>query len=401
MTNKANSVISTFGSKEERAVSICLGVCNARMHLQSFICFVLWIQMHICTGLSDSLCSYFINGGSCQQSCVHEAVHIWKINLCSHASQLNNKCCIPDDHPIIQRRRFSSDISTTTSTTTTTNSIDSIPQIPQCGRTRPRIRRVVGGRQAPIGAWPWQVAIRLYTGQYLCGGVIIGSRWILTAAHCFQAPIDSPQYVRAYVGDNTLSYGLEGRERTKAIRRIIKHEGFRPNIQTTLIHQGSGAQTTIRRHFHDIALIELEKDLIFNERIQPACLSAAENNDMEASSDNCWVSGWGENSNNNISYNTELNEVRGHLIKHEQCSQRWGTNFADDIVCFGSAGRGPCKGDSGGGMTCRNNDGRFYLVGIISWGREDCVHDNYPSVMSNVSHYRTWIQRHTSQNMHT
>lgn len=49
-------------------------------------------------------------------------------------------------------------------------------------------------------------------------------------------------------------------------------------------------------------------------------------------------------------------------------------------------------------MICRRNDGRFNLVGIISWGREDCIHDEHPSVLTKVSTYRDWIDSHIGDN---
>ena len=50
--------------------------------------------------------------------------------------------------------------------------------------------------------------------------------------------------------------------------------------------------------------------------------------------------------------------------------------ISGNMVC---AGRGnnlvysSCHGDSGGPMTVRRSDGRFELVGIVSWGYRCCM----------------------------
>ena len=44
--------------------------------------------------------------------------------------------------------------------------------------------KVVGGEDATPGEWCWQVALINSLNQYLCGGALIGTQWVLTAAHC-------------------------------------------------------------------------------------------------------------------------------------------------------------------------------------------------------------------------
>lgn len=51
--------------------------------------------------------------------------------------------------------------------------------------------RIKGGLFADIASHPWQAAIfakhrRLQGERFLCGGILISSCWILSAAHCFQ-----------------------------------------------------------------------------------------------------------------------------------------------------------------------------------------------------------------------
>jgi len=61
-----------------------------------------------------------------------------------------------------------------------------------CGRRSPNITTItpyiVNGQQAALGAWPWQILLKL-NGDFQCGGVVINNRWILTAAHCIEDEI--------------------------------------------------------------------------------------------------------------------------------------------------------------------------------------------------------------------
>ena len=76
------------------------------------------------------------------------------------------------------------------------------PALPQIGPVKPTLEhpitnkyvcgvkgtyrqgKVVGGEDATPGEWCWQVALINSLNQYLCGGALIGTQWVLTAAHC-------------------------------------------------------------------------------------------------------------------------------------------------------------------------------------------------------------------------
>lgn len=87
---------------------------------------------------------------------------------------------------------FAVDFSTnpTVSTLTTSNPVSSKPSTYSkyvCGvkgTSRTRTSRVVGGEDADAAEWCWQVALINSLNQYLCGGALIGTQWVLTAAHC-------------------------------------------------------------------------------------------------------------------------------------------------------------------------------------------------------------------------
>lgn len=52
-----------------------------------------------------------------------------------------------------------------------------------------KINRIIGGRPINVSKLPWQVSLqrRVAFGFFhICGGSIIDSKWILTAAHCVE-----------------------------------------------------------------------------------------------------------------------------------------------------------------------------------------------------------------------
>ncbi|CAG2055933.1 unnamed protein product [Timema podura] len=67
------------------------------------------------------------------------------------------------------------------------------PKEPRVGTSRdntalaPGESRVVGGRNAAPGEFPYIVSLRrILTNAHFCGGSIIKTTWVVTAAHCLE-----------------------------------------------------------------------------------------------------------------------------------------------------------------------------------------------------------------------
>src|SRR5688500_11476160 len=68
---------------------------------------------------------------------------------------------------------------------------------------------IIGGRKTNIATVPWQVAIRgRGRDSSFCGGSIVGTHWVLTAAHCFVSKrtgrIIDPSRLEVVVGATNL-----------------------------------------------------------------------------------------------------------------------------------------------------------------------------------------------------
>ncbi|KAF4517822.1 hypothetical protein B566_EDAN008928 [Ephemera danica] len=101
--------------------------------------------------------------------------------------------------------------------------------------------RVVGGADADPGEWCWQVALINSMNQYLCGGALIGTQWVLTAAHCVTNIVRSGDAIYVRVGDHDLTrkYGSPGAQTLR--------------VATTYIHHNHNSQTLD----NDVALLKL------------------------------------------------------------------------------------------------------------------------------------------------
>lgn len=83
-------------------------------------------------------------------------------------------------------------------------------------------KRIIGGQEARFGQFPWQAHIRIAAFQ--CGGVLVSSKYVATAAHCIiRARL---QEIMVYLGElDTLDTGLVRElvpaEKHRVIKKII------------------------------------------------------------------------------------------------------------------------------------------------------------------------------------
>lgn len=244
-----------------------------------------------------------------------------------------------------------------------------------CG-TRPyKLNRIVGGQNAEMGEWPWQVALHFQNSGHACGASILSDRYILSAAHCFVSHSQEN-----LVAANWQSYsGMQDQWKhdgvqRRSIRRIIPHPDYN--------------QMTFD---YDIALLELSEPLEFSNTIQPICLPSSSH--VFPAGVSCWVTGWGAMREGGAAARL-LQKASVKIINDSVCDRVTEGQVTSRMMCSGflAGGVDACQGDSGGPLSCFEESGRWFQAGIVSWG-EGCARRNKPGVYSRVTKLREWIKK--------
>ena len=65
------------------------------------------------------------------------------------------------------------------------------------------------------------------------------------------------------------------------------------------------------------------------------------------------------------------------------------------MLCAADEGKDSCFGDSGGPLVAQEN-GKYALIGVVSWGYRDCGSSGHPGVYARVTEKMDWILANTS-----
>ena len=237
-------------------------------------------------------------------------------------------------------------------------------------------RMIVGGFDAQQGAWPWQVAVLDKDHNLICGGTLINSEFVLTAAHCVtkNMTIVAGEY-------NLADKDSEDRQERRVIRSF-RHPHYNQKIVD-----------------NDIALLKLKRPLELTRSVWPACLPS-QGDELEPAS-NATILGWGAtrysrrpDGKAQVERDDMLHEANVPVVDFNDCKQSYGDDLeTQHVICAGyKEGRiDSCAGDSGGPLLIEH-EGRWYVHGVTSFG-DECGKEGKYGIYSKTSAYINWIKK--------
>ncbi|KAK9510641.1 hypothetical protein O3M35_005379 [Rhynocoris fuscipes] len=246
----------------------------------------------------------------------------------------------------------------------------------KCGWTNKAPKRIVGGVEAGVNEYPFPILLAFESSlEPFCGGSIITPYHVLTAAHCTD-PFMGRAKLAVIVGEHDIRTQKEtSATRVHVVSKIYQHSGYNDyNNQD------------------DIAILELETKIEFNDKVGPICIPTVQKNLKDQF---VKVMGWGllKDESEGGSPSPTLHKVNLRVIDPEVCEVIYGieTDTPKQICTFNNK-KDSCQGDSGGPLVSLNPETNMLeQIGVVSYGRKCGSTD--PAVNTDVAAYLPWIKK--------
>ncbi|XP_058117576.1 trypsin-7-like [Anopheles ziemanni] len=238
-------------------------------------------------------------------------------------------------------------------------------QIPSFISDNFKSAKIVGGRDARIEEFPYQLSLRR-SNVHACGASVIALRWALSAAHC--------TYPQPDLNTLTLRAGSENRLFGGTIYNVVQIHTHPRYSDYTMEY--------------DVSVLLAGADFV-GQFITAVVLPPATSGFAPGTMAN--ATGWGLQSVPN-SLPIQLQWVSLPLISNEECRTHWPSDWiTEDMLCASQSGRDTCNGDSGGPLVING-----YQMGVSSWGTSDCT-GNLPAIFASTAHpnIRNFIQQYS------
>ena len=249
----------------------------------------------------------------------------------------------------------------------------------------------IGGYRLKPGQAPWQALLwrpavlngqRLSASQrVLCGGALVATGWVLTAAHCLTDE-----------GKSVQSAGHR-------IRLGVYNPGANEGMSYPIVNTQRHPLFSRSNYAFDIALVQYDhrrgQRLGAVQTIRKISLDPLDIGQRKvARGVPVYSYGWGRTALGSTATTDYLQGVRMELRSEEDCrkvTKFRGEQLANAVLCAIGAGRqSTCNGDSGGPLV--HYSARPVLIGVVSGGKA-CGTTGIPSRYPRVAKVRSWIER--------
>ncbi|EDW49631.1 GM23130 [Drosophila sechellia] len=204
------------------------------------------------------------------------------------------------------------------------------------------------------------------SNKLLCAGILIDSRHVVTAAHCVSTD-DSESIYGVVFGDSDSS-------NINLVSAVTVHPDYSP-----------------RKFENDLAIIELTKEVVFSDLVQPICLPSAEVPSSGASNSKLIVAGLEGPSLNRRQRLEKRIKMIYTRIDSKECHKKQ-ASFPEELIC----GNTEWRPLSGSALTEASGTPRkFHLLGIAVAGfySSDLDHQGY----LNIRPHLDWISKNSSK----